>query len=276
MKKVVLVTGASSGIGKASVFSLLKDGHIVYGAARREDHMKDIKEAGAHVVIMDVTKPDQVNSCVDRIISEQGRIDVLVNNAGFGVMGAIEDVLLENARSQFEVNLFGLANMTTTVLPHMRKAGRGRIINVASMGGKIYTPLSGWYIASKHALEGWSDCLRFELKQHNIEVSIIEPGIIRTNFFNDFDSQMLAQAKGGAYEESTRKMISLVQNANEQRFTSTGDTVGKTIARAVRARRSRTRYVTGYMAHLGLLGRRVFSDRFYDRMVGFAMNRYSK
>jgi NADP-dependent 3-hydroxy acid dehydrogenase YdfG len=160
MKKVILVTGASSGIGKATAQQLIKEGHIVYGAARRIEKMKDLEESGGHAIQMDVIKEQEVKACADRIIKEQGRIDVLVNNAGYAVYGPVENVDLEDARRQFEVNIFGLAAITKEVLPYMREAKSGTIINISSIGGKIYTPLGAWYHATKHALEGWSDCLR--------------------------------------------------------------------------------------------------------------------
>jgi NAD(P)-dependent dehydrogenase (short-subunit alcohol dehydrogenase family) len=161
MKKVILITGASSGMGKETAIQLLKEGHIVYGAARRVEQMQDIVNDGGFAIALDVSSEQQIINGVAQIIKEQGKIDVLWNNAGYGLYGAIEDIKIEEARRQFEVNLFGLARITQEVLPYMRKAGQGLIINTSSMGGKMYTPLGAWYHATKHALEGWSDCLRF-------------------------------------------------------------------------------------------------------------------
>lgn len=273
MKQVILITGASSGIGKATVYELLNAGHIVYGVSRRMEEMRDIERAGANILSMDVTDSNRIKEVVNQIIDRNGRIDVLINNAGYGEMGAVEDVSIERARHQFDVNLFGLAELTKYVLPFMRKQGKGRIINTASMGGKIYTPLSAWYIASKHALEGWSDCLRLELYKHNIDVVIIEPGIIKTSFFDDFEEKMIHQAKDGAYKDETKQTVKLVEEQNNKRLTSSPLVVAKTIARAVKAKRPRTRYITGYMAHFGLIGRRLVSDRIYDRVLLFAMKR---
>lgn len=273
MKKVVLITGGSSGIGKATVFKLLQEGHIVYSVARRLDEMKDVERAGAIIMSMDLTDEEQIQQVVNRIIEEQGRIDVLINNAGYGIMGAVEDISMEDARRQFEVNLFGLAVLTKAVLPHMRTAGVGRIINTSSMGGKIYTPLAAWYIATKHALEGWSDCLRFELRQHNIDVVIIEPGIIKTFLFDNIESKMIDQAKSGAYLESTVQTAKLVKDQYDSRFASSPEVIGKTIAKAVRVKNPKSRYVKGHMALIGLFGRRILSDKFYDRILRFAMKR---
>ena len=142
--QVILITGASSGIGKATALKLIADGHCVYGAARRIAHMQDLVDAGGHAIEMDVTKEDQIVSAVTKILDEQKRIDVLINNAGFAVYGSIEDVTMEEARSQFEVNIFGLARLTKEVLPTMRAQMNGKIINVSSVGGKIYTPFGAW------------------------------------------------------------------------------------------------------------------------------------
>ena len=164
-KKVILITGASSGMGKESALTLLKQGHIVYGAARRKGKMQELVDLGGHALPLDVQDHGAAAGVVEQIIGENGRIDVLVNNAGYAIYGAVEETSIEDARRQFEVNLFGVAALTNAVLPHMRTQGSGAIINVSSMGGRMYTPLGAWYHATKYALEGWSDCLRLELKQ---------------------------------------------------------------------------------------------------------------
>ncbi|MFO0398801.1 MAG: oxidoreductase, partial [Sphingobacteriia bacterium] len=177
-KQIVFITGASSGIGKETALKLLQEGHTVYGAARRIDKMQALTDAGGYALQMDILQAQQVQAAVDKIIEAEGRIDVLINNAGYAVFGAVEDVSAEDTRRQFDVNLFGLAEVTKQVLPHMRRQKSGRILNISSMGGKLYSPLGAWYHATKHALEGWSDCLRLETKQFGIDVVIIEPGII--------------------------------------------------------------------------------------------------
>lgn len=182
MKKVILITGASSGMGKETAKKLIQEGHIVYTVARRIDQMEDLKDMGGHPIKMDVTNEEDIQNVVDTIVKEQGKIDVLWNNAGFGLYGSIEDVPLDEARKQFEVNVFGMAAMTQKVVPIMRKAKAGTIINTSSMGGKMYFPMGAWYHASKHAVEGLSDCLRLELKQFNIHVVVLEPGFIATEF----------------------------------------------------------------------------------------------
>ena len=182
--QTVLITGASSGIGKETARRLLQEGYVVYAAARRIEQMRDLEEMGAAVLKLDVTREEDIEAGVERIVEERGGTDVLVNNAGFGLYGPVEETPLGAARYQFEVNLFGLARLTQLVLPHMREKGAGKIVNMSSIGGKVYSPLGSWYYATKHALEGWSDCLRWELKRFGIDVIIIQPGLIRTEFGN--------------------------------------------------------------------------------------------
>ena len=153
--KVILVTGASSGIGYECAKDLIARGHIVYGAARRVDRMQPLVDMGGHAIGMDVMKEAEIVAAVKRIMKEQGRIDVLVNNAGYAIYGSVEDITIDEARRQFEVNIFGVARLTQEVLPHMRAAKSGTIINMSSVGGKIYTPFGAWYHATKHALESW-------------------------------------------------------------------------------------------------------------------------
>jgi NAD(P)-dependent dehydrogenase (short-subunit alcohol dehydrogenase family) len=175
-KRVVLVTGASAGMGKDFALRLISEGFTVYGAARRIDNMRDILAAGGKVLRMDVTDDASMVAGVDQIILEQDRIDVPINNAGYGQMGALEDVSMDAGRRQMEVNLIGVARLTQLCLPHMRERKSGKIVNVSSIGGKCAFPLGGWYHASKFALEGYSDCLRMEVRSFGIDVVVIEPG----------------------------------------------------------------------------------------------------
>ena len=180
--RAALITGASSGIGEATALQLLAAGYTVFGAARRVDRMAALAKAGVQVLAMDVTDDASMADGVRNILEQTGRVDVLVNNAGFGSYGALEDVPMDDARYQFEVNLFGLARLTQLVLPTMRRQRSGRIINISSVGGKIYEPLGGWYHATKFAVEGLSDSLRLELAPFGIQVVVIEPGAIRTEW----------------------------------------------------------------------------------------------
>jgi len=195
LDKVILITGASSGMGREAAILLARGGHTVYAGARRADRMEDLSEHGITPVEMDVSKGGDNERAVRRIIDADGRIDVLINNAGFGLYGTVEDIPLDDARYQFEVNLFGLAHLTQLVLPHMRAQGAGRIVNTSSMGGRIFTPFGAWYHATKHALEGWSDCLRIETAPFNIQVVLIQPGLIQTEF---------GHVVGGSLRSTTR------------------------------------------------------------------------
>jgi short-subunit dehydrogenase len=266
--KVILVTGASSGIGKATAEQLLAEGHIVYGAARRVEKMQSLEAAGGTAITMDITVEDAVKQAVEQIISEQGRIDVLVNNAGYAVYGPVETVDMDDARRQFEVNIFGLARLTQEVLPHMRAAGSGTIINLSSMGGKIYTPYGAWYHASKHALEGWSDCLRLELKPFGIDVVIIEPGLIKTEFGEVMLQPMIDRAKGTAYEDQVLPFAKTSQEAYEKPGeTSPPSRIAREISKAIRAKTPKTRYAAGKMAKMLMRTRTFVSDRFFDRLL---------
>ena len=184
VKKVILITGTAHGIGKSTAKYLIDKGHIVYGGDILVEENLYLNEIGGVALEMDVTKQDHVDNAINQIIAEQGRIDVLVNNAGIAVGSAIEDVSMEDALYQFEVNLFGIGRTVKAALPHMRAQGSGTIINISSVLGKAYNPLYGWYVSSKHALEGWSDVLRLEVDQFGIDVVIVEPGMIKTNIGN--------------------------------------------------------------------------------------------
>lgn len=198
---VALVTGASSGIGAATAQRLNGLGYVVYGLARRVDRMAGLDRIGVRTLAVDVTDEQAPVAAIEQIIAEQGRIDVLVNNAGYGSYGALEDVPLSEARYQFEVNVFGLARLIQLVLPHMRRQGSGRIINISSIGGKIYEPLGDWYHAAKFAVEGLSDSLRVELRPFGVDVVIIEPGAIRTEW-GAISAQKLRQASAAPHTRS--------------------------------------------------------------------------
>lgn len=265
--KVTLITGASSGMGKTTALRLIQQGHIVYGAARRLAKMDELVKAGGHAIEMDVTDDDQVNAGVNRILAEQKRIDVLVNNAGFSVYGSVEDVSQQDARRQFDVNFFGVAFLTQKVLPHMRKQGSGHIINITSIGGKIYAPLGSWYHGTKHALEGWSDCLRVEIAPFGINVSIIQPGAIETEFSDVMNEPMLARSEGGVYETLSGKMVQATVDAYDGSESTQPDIIAQEISKAVNAKQPKTRYVAGKYAKSSIFMRWLLSDRMFDRML---------
>lgn len=266
-KKVILITGASSGIGKAAALQLLDEGHIVYGAARRVEKMEDIKSAGGHAIEMDITKDEDVINAVNRIIGEQHRVDVLVNNAGYAIYGAVEDTDIDDARRQFEVNLFGLARITQLVLPYMRSQQSGKIINMSSMGGKVYTPLGAWYHATKHALEGWSDSLRLEVKQFGIDVVIVEPGIIATEFGEVMDDPMMKRSGEGPYSNMAEFMSKATRKSYEEGNASPPSVIADVISKAVNSDKPKIRYVKGKLAKPVMLMRKILGDRIFDKLI---------
>jgi len=264
---VALVTGASSGIGKEIAKKLLNDGLTVYVAARRVEKMNDLELLGATALKMDITQESDITEAINKIVQENDGVDVLVNNAGFGSYGAVEDTLIDDARYQFEVNLFGLAALTQKVLPYMREQSSGKIINISSMGGKMYTPLGAWYHATKHALEGWSDCLRLELDQFGIDVVIIEPGIINTEFGDVMTEPMMERSGDTAYANLAKAMEKSARDSYEKGNGSSPSVIADTVARAVRVKKPRTRYAVGSMAKPLLFLRWLLSDRLFDKAV---------
>lgn len=273
---VALVTGASSGMGKAFAGALLSEGFTVYALARRLEPMEKLQAAGARLMEMDITREDDVQRVVQRVDQECGRVDVLVNNAGFGLYGAMEDIPIEQARYQFEVNLFGMARMTRAVLPQMRAQGAGRILNISSMGGKMYTPLGSWYHASKHAIEGWSDCLRLELKPFGIDVVIIEPGVIDTGFADVLVGPLLEHSGDGPYAGMAHAVAAATRASYAGDAASDPGVIVELVLRAIRAPRPRTRYVGGKLARPLMFLRKWGGDRLFDRAVMATVERTGK
>lgn len=270
-KLVALVTGASSGMGKEITKQLLADGYVVYTAARRVEKMADLENQGAIPIKMDITNADDVINLVAKIKQQHAGVDILVNNAGFGSYGAMEDTTIEDAKYQFEVNLFGLARLTQAVLPYMREQQAGRIVNITSMGGKIYTPLGSWYHATKHALEGWSDCLRLELAPFGIDVIIIEPGIINTEFGTTMLAPMLARSGNSAYGAMANVVAEATRQSYAQGGASDPSVVAKTVSRALKARKPKTRYAVGKFAKQLIFLRKWLGDRIFDQLILSAM-----
>ncbi len=267
--KVALVTGASSGIGADAALRLKEAGYTVYGAARRTERMSGLQDAGVEVLSLDVTDDDSIRTAVDAIIHQSGRIDLLVNNAGYGSYGSIEDVPMDEARAQTDVNVFGLARLTQLVLPHMRAQRSGTIINISSMGGKFVTPLGGWYHASKYAVEALSDALRMETAAFGINVVVIEPGSIRTEW-GAIAAQNLEETSGkGAYStlaDGAARALAASSQPNA-RMTSAPSVIGKTIVKIAKARRPRTRYRVGFGARPMVFARWLLPDRAFDAVI---------
>lgn len=266
-KKVILITGASSGMGKETAKELIQQGYTVYAVARRIDQMSDLKTLGGRPIQMDVTKESDIQKVVDTIIKQEGKIDVLWNNAGYGLYGAVEDIPVDEARKQFEVNLFGLAAITQIVIPFMRKAKSGTIINTSSMGGKMYTPMGAWYHASKHAVEGFSDCLRLELKPFNIDVVVLEPGIIVTEFGDVMLENISKFSSKGAYASLTNKLVAATKKMYDSGQGSNTSVISKTVAKIVVAKKPKTRYRVGMWAKPMVWMRIYLGDKLFDKIV---------
>jgi len=265
--RVALVTGASSGIGEATVERLLAQGFIVYAGARRIERMSGIEQRGAHTLSLDVTDDASMTDAVAQILQERNRIDVLVNNAGYGSYGSVEEVPLEEARRQFEVNVFGLARLTQLVLPAMRERRSGRIINVSSIGGRIYEPLGAWYHATKFAVEGLSDSLRLEVAPFGIDVTIIQPGPIRTEWNTIARDSMVTVSGKGPYADIARRMRSTYEKIDGGRSAGTPEQVAEAIVRAATARTPKTREAVPASAKTVVGARRLLSDRAMDRLM---------
>lgn len=265
--KTVLVTGASSGIGESTARLLIDEGASVYAAARRVDRMRPLEEAGAHLVELDVTDEKSITEAVEKIERERGNIDILINAAGYGSYGAVEDVPIAEARNQFEVNLFGLARLTQLALPKMRQKRFGKIVNISSMGGRIYTPYGAWYHATKHALEGWSDCLRLELKSFGIDVIVVEPGGIKTEWGAIAAENLKRTSGSGVYGEKATKVANVTAKLYASDTLTHPDVVAKVILKSVKAGRPRARYVSGFGAAPAIFIRKWFGDRLFDRIA---------
>lgn len=266
-KKVVLVTGASSGIGREIAVFLAKHNYKVYGVARRVGKLQELNKLGIETLQMDVTDEDSVKNTVDAIINREGIIDVLVNNAGYGEYGAIEDVSIENARYQMEVNVFGLARITQLVLPYMRKQKSGNIINISSVGGKAANPLGGWYHASKFALEALSDSLRLEVKQFGINVTVIEPGGIKSEWGGIAFGKMMEASKGSVYADYASKMYNFIQKMDQNNSAPEPIVIAELIKKAIETKKPKARYAAGAMAKPLLFMKRYLSDALFDKVI---------
>ena len=266
--KVILITGTAYGIGRSTAEYLLDKGHIVFGGDILVEENLYLNDIGGIALEMDVTNQEHIDKAVQQIINEHGRIDVLVNNAGLGVYGAIEEVTMEDAYYQYDVNLFGLARVTKSVLPHMREQKSGTIINISSVLGETYGPLAGWYLSSKHALEGWSDALRVELKEFDIDVVIVQPGAINTNFFNVSRSYLDKYKQDSNYTHLYGEPVadsenSVLSNQSEPIV------IAKVINKAINAKNPKTRYSAGAYSKLGIFLRRIMTDKMFDRFILF-------
>lgn len=266
--KVALVTGASAGIGKSIVRRLLREGWTVYGGARRVDQMADIKSDGAKVVSLDVTDDVSMRAAVDAVLAAEGRIDALVNNAGYGSYGAIEDVPMAEARRQFEVNVFGLARLAQLVLPSMRERRAGTIVNISSVGGRIWTPFGGWYHATKHTVEVLSDAMRVEVKPFGVNVVVVQPGAINTEWGAIAGDNLRASSESSVYRAHSAGIAGALANSK------TGvspDVVAAAVAKALNSRHPRRRYATPVDAKVLIFLRWILPEAAWERLIRAAI-----
>ena len=266
-KKVILITGASSGIGYDAAQTLAQQGHRVYAAARRVERMEPLKTMGVQVISMDVTDEASMQKGVESVIQAEGRIDVLINNAGYGYFGAIENVPMEEARKQLEVNVFGLARLTQLVLPYMRKQRRGRIINTSSIAGKMVFYMGGWYNVTKYSVEALSDALRMEMKPFGIDVVMIEPGAIKTDWGVIAARHLMESSVGTAYEQIGTQWAKNMDWFYKTNWLSSPKVVTKAICRAVNSRRPKARYCRGRISITGRVFHALLPARWWDAIM---------
>lgn len=274
--RVVLVTGCSSGIGRATAIRLARDGWSVFASARHVEAIADLIPLGCRVLALDVTSEESMRAAVAHVEAAHGAVSVLVNNAGFSQSGAIETVPIEQVRAQFETNVFGLARLTQLVLPGMRRQRWGKIVNISSMGGKLVFPGGGYYHATKYALEAISDALRFEVQGFGVKVIVIEPGLVRS----EFPTTAVMAMKTASTDEGTRDDVyavfrEAVARATQESYikgpvaplVASPEQVADVISGAVSSERPRTRYTVGASATVFLMLRRLLGDRLWDRFL---------
>lgn len=270
VSKAVLITGCSTGIGRASALRLARNHWTVYATARRLESIEDLATQGCRLMSLDVTDTESMRTAVKTIEDAEGCVGVVVNNAGYGLHGAVETTPLDEARSQFDTNFFGLLELTQMVLPGMRAQGWGRVVNVSSMGGRFTFPGGGLYHASKHALEALSDALRFEVAPWGIDVVVIEPGLVKTRFGDTAIGTVGNETTGDPYLAFNAGVMAKIEGAYRGplgRAAVSPEKIAVTIERAVEAKRPKTRYITPLNARLLLMLKRVLPDRAFDALL---------
>lgn len=276
---VILITGASSGIGYEAARMLSEQGHKVYGAARRTERMESLRPFGVTPLALDVTSDASAKEVIDHIIQQEGRIDVLVNNAGYGELGPMETTSLEDAQRQLDVNVIGLARMTKLVLPHMREQRSGRIVNVASIAGRITFGFAGWYNASKYAVEALSDATRMEVKPYGIDVVIIEPGGVYSNWGRIAAEQLRKASDKTVYEEKAGRMANVFEmmyGRNPYNLMTSAAKAAKHVCKAATSRRPKTRYAFGVGNASMRFLHTVLPDRWFDAIITTLFSTFGK
>lgn len=258
--KTALVTGASSGIGEAIALKLASMGIKTYAAARRVEKMEHLKAHGVHVVMLDITKEESIQACIERINSESGGVDILVNNAGYGSYGSIEEVPLVEAKKQFSVNLFGLAVLTQRVIPFMRKNCFGKIINITSIGGVVAYPYGGWYHSTKFALEGLSASLRQELKPFGIDVMVVRPGAIKSEWSGIAANSLKNISGQGAYAKAVEAMHTMLTGTDIEKLSGTPSDIAEVIEKAITSKHPKHAYIAPKHAKILVCLSRLIGD----------------
>jgi NAD(P)-dependent dehydrogenase (short-subunit alcohol dehydrogenase family) len=267
MSRIALVTGASSGIGEATARALARDGFTVYAGARRLERMQHLTSHGIVPIALDVTDEASMTSVIEQIRSEAGPVQVLVNNAGYGSYGSVEDVSMDEARRQIEVNLFGLARLTQLVLPDMRAAGDGYVINISSVGGTFGEPLGAWYHASKYAVEGFTDSLALEVAPFGIKAVTVQPGAIATEWGAIAEQQATEMSGTSAYADQLASRVKKVGAERQARFGAKPEVVADRIVKIVHTARPRLRYAVGGGAPALVRARKVLPERAFYGVV---------
>ncbi len=269
--RTVLITGCSSGIGRATAERLAADGWTVYATARRPETIAGLKEKGCQTLVLDVCDEASMSAAVATVSGAHGAVGVLVNNAGYSQSGAVESVPMDQIRRQFETNVFGLIRMCQLVLPGMREQRFGKIVNVGSMGGRLTFPGGGLYHATKYSVEAISDALRFEVRGFGVDVILVEPGLIVTKFGDVASASVdAAGSDAGPYADFNRQVAKKTAGAYRGPLAKLGagpEAVANTIATALQAKRPRTRYPVTLSAHLMINQRRLTPDRVWDLMM---------
>jgi NAD(P)-dependent dehydrogenase (short-subunit alcohol dehydrogenase family) len=270
ISKAVLITGCSTGIGRATAERLARGGHTVYATARRLESVADLAQHGCKLLALDVCDEQSMRAAVGEIERAHGAVGVLINNAGYGSEGPTEEVPMSEVRRQFETNVFGLLRLTQLVLPGMRRQRWGKVVNLSSMGGRMTLPGGGIYHATKYAIEALSDALRFEVRGFGVDVIVIEPGAIKTEFGNTAIARVDALGGGpdyAAFRETLKQQIRSAYEGPMAAFAVGPDAVAKVIEKAITARRPRTRYVITLGARVLMGLRRVLPDRAFDAFL---------
>ena len=270
-QQVVLVTGASSGIGRETAILLAKTGHVVYGAARRLEKLQELSKYGVIPLVLDVTKEYSCQNALQQILNQQGTLDILINNAGYGSYGAVEDVPLTEAQRQLDVNVFGAIRLTQMVLPLFRRQHRGRVIMISSIAGRLTGPFGGWYHASKYALEALSDALRMETAGQGIWVSIVEPGLVRTPWGHIAADHLAASARRGPYARLAEQAARGIHRLYDKKWLTSPAEVARTIFLAVNAAQPQAHYLCGKDAYLLLALHTLLPTGLYDLAARWVM-----